>query len=100
MGSRTTVTLFDDIDGTNEGVRTVTLSLDGQVVEVNLSEANHAKVQEFLAPYLAAGRKTRAAGSSGRQGSTPAAASGKRDDNQTVREWAEANGTRSTPAAG
>lgn len=59
MGSRTIVTLFDDFDGTTEGVRTVSVSLDGQTVEVDLSEANYDKVREFLTPYLEVGRKVR-----------------------------------------
>ena len=93
MGSRTTVTLFDDFDGSTEGVRTVSIGLDRQTVELDLSEANYEKVRDFLAPYLDAGRKTSGASSgSPRRKPSPADGAGKRDDNQAIREWAEANG--------
>ena len=92
MGSRTTVTLFDDFDGSTEGVRTVTIGLDRQTVELDLSEANYEKVRDFLTPYLDAGRKTSTSSSSSRRKPSPADGAGRRDDNQAIREWAEANG--------
>lgn len=91
MGSRTTVTLFDDFDGSTEGVRTVTIGLDRQTVELDLSEANYAKVRYFLTPYLNAGHRTSTSSSSARR-KPSSAADGKRDDNHVIRECAEANG--------
>ena len=91
MASRTTVTLVDDLDGSSEGVRTVIISLDRQTVELDLSEANYAKVRDFLTPYLDAGRKTSDRLSSTRRTSRPAAGD-KPEDNQAIREWAQANG--------
>ena len=90
IGSRTTVTLFDDFDGSTEGVRTVTIGLDRQTIELDLSEANYAKVRDFLAPYLEAGRKTSSAPNSTAR--RPGATASKRADTQAIREWAEANG--------
>jgi hypothetical protein len=91
MGSRTTVTLFDDFDGSTEGVRTVSIGLDRQTVELDLSEANYAKVRDFLTPYPEAGRKTGST-SSGSSRRKPSSSEGRRDDSQAIREWAEANG--------
>jgi hypothetical protein len=90
MGSRTTTTLFDDLDGSTEGVRTVTIGLDRQSVELDLSEANYGKVRDFLTPYLDAGRKTNTTTGTSRKSGTTAA--DKRADTQAIREWAEANG--------
>jgi len=93
MASRTTVTLIDDLDGSTGGIRTVSVSLDGQVVELDLSETNYDKLQQALAPYLAAGRKTKTSSAGSRRSSSPApTAAGKQQDTQAIREWAEANG--------
>lgn len=90
MGSRTTVTLFDDFDGSTEGVRTVTLGLNRQTVELDLSEANYVKVRDFLTPYLDAGRKTSTPSGSSRR--KPSSSDGQWGDNQAIRQWAGANG--------
>lgn len=82
--------MFDDIDGSTEGVRTVTIGLDRQNVEIDLSEASYAKVRDFLGPYLDAGRKINATAGASRKSGTTAA--DKRADTQAIREWAEANG--------
>lgn len=89
MGSRTTTTLFDDLDGTTEGVRTVTIGLDRQSVELDLSEANYQKVRDFLTPYLDASRKTSSSSAGRRGGKT---VFDKQADTQVIRSWAEANG--------
>jgi len=93
MASRTTVTLIDDLDGSTGGIRTVLVSLDGQAVELDLSQANYDTLQQALAPYLAAGRRTNTTspGSRRRSASAPTVASGQQDT-QAIREWAEANG--------
>jgi len=93
MASRTTVTLIDDLDESTGGIRTVSVSLDGQAVELDLSEANYDELQQALAPYLAAGRKTMSSATPSRRSSAPApTATGKQQDTQAIREWAEANG--------
>jgi len=93
MASRTTVTLIDDLDGSTGEIRTVSVSLDGQAVELDLSQANYDTLQEALAPYLAAGRKTRSSSASSRRSSASASTgAGKQQDTQAIREWAEANG--------
>jgi len=99
MGSRTIVTLFDDFDGSTEGVRTVLISLDRQTVELDLSEANYGKVRDFLTPYFDAGRKTGTTTGTGSRRKSPSATAGgdKRGDNQAIREWAESNGHEVSP---
>jgi len=93
MASRTTVTLIDDLDGSTGEISTVSVSLDGHAVELDLSQANYDKLQQALAPYLAAGRKTRSTSTRSRRSSAPVATGdGKQQDAQAIREWAEANG--------
>lgn len=92
MGSRTVVTLFDDLDGSTEDVRTVLISLDGRAVELDLSQKNYDKVAQFLEPYIAAGRRSGASTSGRRrrsQSSTPAKPA---TDTQAIRDWAKAQG--------
>ena len=92
MGSKTVVTLFDDLDGSTEDIRTVSLALDGQSVELDLSQKNYDKVSEFLAPYIAAGRKGAGASSSRRSSRRSSTATANTSDTQSIREWAQANG--------
>jgi len=87
------LTLIDDLDGSTGGIRTVSVSLDGQAVELDLSEANYDQLQQALAPYLAAGRKSRSSATPSRRSSASApTAAGKQQDIRAIREWAEANG--------
>ncbi|WP_375431006.1 Lsr2 family protein [uncultured Friedmanniella sp.] len=92
MGSRTTVTLFDDLDGSTEEIRTVSLSLDGQAVELDLSQKNFEKVSEFLQPYMAAGRKSGGSSAARRTRTSSPAPTKSGIDTQAVREWAKAQG--------
>lgn len=93
MATRTIVEYVDDLTNeTAEDVETVTFALDGWY-EIDLSPANRIKLQDALAPYVAAARKvTGKAGkpSPVRLGTGPA----KRDRMQTkaIREWARNNG--------
>ncbi len=99
MGSRTTVTQFDDVDGTEgEDIQTVTLSLDGQSVEIDLSEKNREALSKALAPYLEAGRRPSSNGAvSRRRRSSAPASSGGSVDTKAVRAWAEENGVTVSP---
>lgn len=87
MARQVRVILTDDIDG-SEGARTVEFSLEKTSYTIDLSEANIAKLESALAPFVAkaerrrkspAGRKS-AAGKSSTGGSA------------VVREWARAQG--------
>ena len=92
MGAKTVTTLYDDVDGSTEDIRTVSLSLDGQAVELDLSQKNYDKVAKFLEPYISAGRKTSSAGSSTRRRRSSSAAPVKSGDTQAVRAWAAEQG--------
>lgn len=90
---KVTVQLVDDLDGSviEDGAgRTVSLSLDGQAIEVDLSSANEAQLRAMLEPYLSAGRKVSAA--RGGRASRQAGAPNRDPELQAIREWARANG--------
>src|SRR4051794_3527768 len=84
MAQKVQIVLEDDIDG-GEAVETITFGLDGASYEIDLNEANAARLRETLAPFvghgrrLPGGRRTRKASS----GDTSAKA---------IREWARENG--------
>jgi hypothetical protein len=59
MASKTIT--VDDIDG-SEGAKTVQFSVEGTSYEVDLSDANVAKLHEALEPYVKVARKTGAGG--------------------------------------
>lgn len=89
MVQRVSVVLVDDVDG-GDAAETVTFGLDGATYEIDLSEANAAKLRDALAPWVGAGRRS---GSRGK----PAAArgrarAGRSSDASTIRTWAAENG--------
>ena len=54
---RTTKVIFvDDIDGSEDDVRSVTFGLDGREYEIDLSATNATALEEALAPYRDAAR--------------------------------------------
>ncbi len=86
MASKTTVTIVDDINGT-EGAATVRFAFEGTDYEIDLADANTAKLREALDPFLANARKVGKAAS--RSSKTNSAG---KPDLTAVREWAQANG--------
>lgn len=92
MAKRTTVTLIDDLDG-SEADEQVEFAVDGRSYEIDLSAANGARLRETLAPFVSAGRRT-----GGRRGSGSAPASSRpttnREQNQAIREWAQQQGMK------
>jgi Lsr2 len=99
MATQTTVTLVDDLDG-SDASDTVSFALDGASYEIDLSENNAEKLRDALAGYVASARRVDGARrSAGRPKTVKVAkvARGARtapDREQTaaVREWARANG--------
>jgi hypothetical protein len=98
MATQTTVTLVDDLDG-SEAVESVAFALDGVSYEIDLSEDNAEKLRDALAGYVAGARRVDGNRRAGRaRAAKPAkAARGSRtapDREQTaaIREWARANG--------
>jgi hypothetical protein len=81
------VTVTDDLDG-SKAERTVLFGWDGKSYEIDLSKRNAAALEKLLAPYIEAGRRVRANGSSRRSSGSSAAKS----DTADVRAWAAENG--------
>ena len=93
MGTRTTITTFDDLDGSTDDVKTISLSFDGTSVEVDLGEANYDKLAKAIEPYLKAGRKTTRASIRRRTDRSKPTGS----DTAAIREWAAKNGLAVSP---
>jgi len=91
MGTRIVETRYDDLDESTDDVRTVSLSLDGRSVEIDLSAKNLEKLSKAVSPYLEAGRKM-STSTTTRRRRTSASAPPKATDTQAIREWAQANG--------
>lgn len=89
MAREIRVILTDDIDG-GEGARSVEFSLDKSAYSIDLSEANIAKLEAALAPYIAKAERVgrRKAASTGTRRSSASRSGG----SSAVREWARANG--------
>jgi len=92
MAKQTTVTLVDDLDGT-EAEEQIEFAMDGRSYEIDLSAVNSARLREALEPFVSAARRTggrrRSAGSA-----APARPSTDREQNQAIREWAQAHGMK------
>ena len=50
------ISVFDDLDG-SEGAESVRFGLDGENFEIDLSEANHARLKQVVSLYIEHGRK-------------------------------------------
>ena len=90
MAQRVQVELVDDLDET-PAAETVSFAIDGVSYEIDLSEANAAKLRDALAPYL--GHARRVGGRRGQRSSASAAGSTKGGtDASEIRAWARENG--------
>lgn len=93
MAKKVTVELVDDLDGTpiaENGGGTVVFSLERRSYEIDLSDANLARLREALEPFIDAGRVVAAGSAAPRARAARPAASSR--DLGAVREWARANG--------
>ncbi|TPG36712.1 histone-like nucleoid-structuring protein Lsr2 [Mycolicibacterium hodleri] len=93
MAERILRQLIDDIDGsdiTDGAGERVEFSLRGSSYQIDLSEANVAKLEKALKPYVDAAMKVTGA----RATRTKVSSNGKASKEQltAVREWARANG--------
>lgn len=94
MAKQTTVTLIDDIDG-SEAEEQVEFALDGKSYEIDLSAKNGARLRDALAPFVSAARRTGARRSSGGSSSSGGSRqSTDRELNQSIREWAQQQGMK------
>ncbi|MEN3299799.1 Lsr2 family protein [Pseudonocardia sp.] len=95
MAKQTTVTLIDDLDG-GEADEQLEFSVDGKAYEIDLSAKNAEALRDALAPYVSAARRV---ASGGRRGSASSSAPASRpvsdrEQNQSIREWAVAQGMK------
>ena len=89
MASIVSVVVNDDIDG-SPNAETVSFGFDGVTYEIDLAEANRAKLDTAVAPYGAAARRVsrqRGRASAGRS-------NGVRVDRAAVRAWAKEHGLK------
>lgn len=92
MAKKTTVTLVDDLDG-SQAEEQVSFAVDGRSYEIDLSAANSARLRDALAPFISAAR--RVSGRRGSPGATPVSRpSTDREQNQAIREWAVQQGMK------
>lgn len=90
MAQRVQVLLVDDIDNTDAD-ETVTFALDGVSYEIDLNNANAAKLRDALAPWVGHARRSGGRKSTGRS-SGSGGGGARRKDVSAVREWARENG--------
>jgi len=91
MAKTTTITLTDDLDGT-EATDSVTFGFRGSEYEIDLNTKNAAALEKALSKYLAAARKVgRGPATKRTAGRRPSRPSGQ-EDVAPLREWAKANG--------
>ncbi len=90
MAQKVSIVLIDDLDG-SPAEETVVFGLDGTTYEIDLNDANAAKLRDALAGYVGHARKvtaSRRGGSGARRPTTSSSGV----DTKAVREWARANG--------
>lgn len=92
MAKQTTVTLVDDLDGSTADEQ-VEFAVDGKAYEIDLSAANGARLREALAPFISAARRATGRRASSRP-AAPSRPSTDREQNQAIREWAQAQGMK------
>lgn len=89
MAQKVSITLVDDIDGT-DATQTVTFGLDGAAYEIDLSDDNASALREALATYVGHGRKV-GRGGGAKRGRAAAPSDGGASAKE-IREWARSNG--------
>jgi hypothetical protein len=93
MAQQTTVRFIDDLDE-SDAAETVSFALDNKTYEIDLNEANAAKLRDALAPFITAGRRARA--TQGLRASTPVRGNADKAERteylKRVRVWAREQG--------
>lgn len=87
MARTTVIVVEDDLDG-GPATEQLTFSIDGCDYAIDLNESNARQLRALLDPYLAAGRRT----GGRRRRHSPASTTHLREEQQTIRDWARANG--------
>jgi nucleoid-associated protein Lsr2 len=91
MAEKVTVELVDDIDG-SRAVETVEFRIDGSSYLIDLSSRNAMKLRQHLAEFISAGRRSEQASATPTTVASNTVSASKRQENQTVREWAREAG--------
>jgi hypothetical protein len=95
MAQKVTVSLVDDLDGSEAG-ETVEFGLDGAFYEIDLSEDNAERLRDALSEFVDHARRSGGRKRAGRiaavVGRAPRTASADREQNQAMREWARKQG--------
>ena len=97
MASRTTVTLVDDLDG-SEAEQSIAFSFEGVDYEIDLSNAHAQALRDALAPYTAGARRSGGRRAPRRPVAPQAASNGNggptrsRNTNGEIRAWAAGHG--------
>jgi hypothetical protein len=98
MATRTIHIVTDDIDDSEDDVRTVRFSYDGEAYEIDLGRANRDRFEEAIALFVGharrsgPGRAVRAAGPQPSRASSGRAASVPTSDTTYARRWHVAQG--------
>ena len=93
MARQTTVTLVDDLDG-SEAEEQVEFSVDGRTYEIDLSPVNASRLRDALAPFVSAARRAGGRRGAAAPAPAPTRAGSDRAQNQAIREWAIAQGMK------
>jgi hypothetical protein len=94
MATVTRVVMTDDLDGSEDDVKTVLIGLDKVGYEIDLSAANEARLRDKLARFVEAATEVKNKPVV-RRGRKPAAVASTRPDKEqtlAIREWARTNG--------
>ncbi|GGS16684.1 MULTISPECIES: histone-like nucleoid-structuring protein Lsr2 [Actinokineospora] len=96
MAQKVTVSLVDDIDG-SEAEETVEFALDGATYQIDLSSKNAERLRSALSDFVdharRSGGRKRPVGKAA-AGRAPRTASADREQNQAIREWARKQGMK------
>ena len=90
MAQKVHIVLVDDLDG-SEATESVSFGLDGTSYEIDLNDANAARLRDALAEFVGHARKVGSASRRGRRASSSAAAAGGPSARE-IRDWARSNG--------
>ena len=89
MAQKVHILLVDDLDG-SEATESVSFGLDGTSYEIDLNDANAARLRDALAEFVGHARKV--GSSSRRSGRRTSAATAGGPSAREIRDWARSNG--------
>ena len=87
------VSLVDDLSG-GEADETITFSLDGREMEIDLSSQHASELRDALAPYIGAARKVPGRQTYARVSTSPSTSAKSREENGRIRAWAIEHGMK------